>query len=196
MRTAILPIDVVVSPATPADLGAINGIYNHYVEATPFTLDADQTSMAWRREWFGSFSERRRYRLLVARSEGVVIGYAASRSYRPRAAYDPSVETSVYVASDRVGRGVGSALYSTLLRQLDGEDVHRAYAGITQPNPVSERLHERLGFRRVGYLSETGCKFGRYWDVALYELAFPVLRRCRTRREIAPGRMQGDPDAR
>lgn len=166
--------DVVVAAATPADLGAINEIHNHYVETTAITFDVEPKSMAWRRERFGSFAERGPHRLVVARSGGAVIGYAYSHAYRPRAAYDPSVETSVYLSHDHIGRGVGTALYSALLRELEGEDVHRAYAGIAQPNPASERLHERFGFRRVGYFSEQGRKFGRYWDVAWYELAFPL----------------------
>ena len=54
-------------------------------------------------------------------------------------------------------------------RALEGEDVHRAYAGIALPNPASVGLHERFGFKRVGHFTEQGRKFGRYWDVAWYE---------------------------
>jgi phosphinothricin acetyltransferase len=60
-------------------------------------------------------------------------------------------------------------LYSRLFEELDGEDVHRAYGGVTIPNPASIALHERFGFERVAYFTEQGRKFGRYWDVALYE---------------------------
>jgi phosphinothricin acetyltransferase len=52
---------------------------------------------------------------------------------------------------------------------LEGEDVHRAYAGIALPNPASIALHERFGFKRVAHFTEQGRKFGRYWDVAWYE---------------------------
>jgi phosphinothricin acetyltransferase len=74
-----------------------------------------------------------------------------------------------------VGQGLGSALYEALLSALEREDVHRAYAGIGMPNPASVRLHERFGFRRVGYYTEQGRKFGRYWDVAWYERSFPEV---------------------
>ena len=100
---------------------------------------------------------------------------AASVPYRPRAAYAPSVETSVYVAPTHIGRGLGSALYGALLAELEREDVHRAYAGIAMPNPASVRLHERHGYRRAGYYSEQGRKFGRYWHVAWYERSFPEV---------------------
>jgi phosphinothricin acetyltransferase len=160
---------VTIAAGSVADLEAINDIYNHYVATTAITFDVEPRTMSWRREWFGTFADRGRHRLLVAREEGRAIGYATSAPYRPRAAYEPSVETSVYLAPDRTGRGVGSALYAALLDALEDEDVHRAYAGIAMPNPASIWLHERLGFRRVGTFTEQGRKFGRYWDVAWYE---------------------------
>jgi phosphinothricin acetyltransferase len=81
------------------------------------------------------------------------------------------VETSVYLAPDAVGRGAGTRLYEKLFKALEGEDVHRAYAGIALPNPASVGLHERFGFKRAGHFTEQGRKFGRYWDVAWYEKA-------------------------
>ena len=61
------------------------------------------------------------------------------------------------------------ALYESLLKSLEGEDVHRAYAGIALPNPASIALHEKFGFKRVAHFTEQGRKFGRYWDVAWFE---------------------------
>jgi phosphinothricin acetyltransferase len=108
----------------------------------------------------------------VARDGDAVLGYATSSPYRPRPAYGPTVETSVYLGPEHTGRGIGRTLYETLLSALEGEDVHRAVAGITMPNPASERLHERCGFRHVGTFSEQGRKLGRYWDVAWFERIF------------------------
>ena len=42
-------------------------------------------------------------------------------------------------------------------------------AGFAMPNPASQRLHERFGFKLVGAFKENGRKFGRYWDVAWTE---------------------------
>lgn len=164
---------VPIGPGSVSDLAAISEIYDHYVVTTAATFDVEPPSSAWRRGWFARFGERGRYRLVVARDDGAVVGYAASVPHRPKAAYGPSVETSVYVAPGRLGRGIGSALYDALLSALEREDVHRAYAGITMPNPASVRLHERHGFRRAGTFTEQGRKFGRYWDVAWYERRFP-----------------------
>ena len=158
-----------VRPATADDLSTVNDIYNQYVVEAHYTFDVEPMTMEARRDWFTHYGETGRHRLLVAVSEGRVVGYACSSRFRPKPAYDTSVETSVYLAPDAVGRGAGARLYEKLFRALEGEDVHRAYAGIALPNPASVGLHERFGFKRVGHFTEQGRKFGRYWDVAWYE---------------------------
>jgi phosphinothricin acetyltransferase len=130
-------------------------------------------TMAMRREWFSHYGETGRYRLMVALAGGGVIGYACSSRFRPKPAYETSVETSIYVAPGAISHGTGSRLYETLFRSLQGEDLHRAYAGIALPNAQSIALHERFGFRRVAHFTDQGRKFGRYWDVAWWEKPLP-----------------------
>ena len=68
-----------------------------------------------------------------------------------------------------VHKGVGTKLYAELFAVLSGEDVHRVVAGIAQPNPASNALHQRFGFRPIGTFTEVGRKFGRYWNVTWME---------------------------
>ncbi|MBT2491710.1 N-acetyltransferase [Streptomyces sp. ISL-96] len=163
--------EVQVSAGTEADLSALTDIYNHYVRETAITFDTAGFTAGQRRPWLRSHPEDGPHRLLVAREvgSGRVLGYATSSPFRPKAAYGTSVEVSVYCAPDAGGRGVGTLLYEALFEALEGEDVHRAYAGIALPNEASARLHARFGFRHVGTYREVGRKFGRYWDVAWYE---------------------------
>jgi phosphinothricin acetyltransferase len=158
-----------VRPATASDLSAINGIYNWYIAEAHYTFDLEPWTMDARREWFTHYGTAGRHRLLVAVVDGRVIGYACSSRYRPKAAYDVTVETSIYLDPESVGRGAGSRLYQELFKILEGEDVHRANAGITLPNPASIALHERFGFKRIALFTEQGRKFGKYWDVAWFE---------------------------
>ena len=165
MKTA-----VVVRPCTEADLAQVNHIYNHYVATSAATFDVDPLTEEWRRGWFGHYASSGPHRLLVALEGDTVLGYATSGRVRPKPAYVTSVETSVYIDPNATGRGIGTALYTRLFAALEGEDVHRAYAGITViPNPASVALHERFGFQLVGTFREQGRKFGRYWDVEWYE---------------------------
>jgi phosphinothricin acetyltransferase len=161
--------ELAVRAGTAKDLPAINDIYNHYVLHTAITFEVEPVTMAARRRWFEQYAARGRHRLLVAADGDEPVGYATSSRYQPRAAYETSVEVSVYLHPDAVGRGIGTRLYAALLEAVAAEDVHRAYGGIAMPNAASVALHERFGFRRAGYFSEQGRKFGRYWDVAVYE---------------------------
>jgi phosphinothricin acetyltransferase len=158
-----------VRSATAEDLSAVNEIHNHYIAETHYTFDVEPMSLKARHEWFEHYGATGRYRFLVAVAEDRVIGYATSGRFRPKPAYETSVETSVYLAPESVGRGAGSRLYEGLFKVLEGEDVHRAYAGIALPNPASIALHERFGFKRVAHFTEQGRKFDRYWDVGWYE---------------------------
>lgn len=160
---------VTVRPAAEEDLGKVNDIYNRYVVETHFTFDFDPMTMEERREWFAQHGTTGRYRVVVGVSDGSVVGYAATSRFRSKPGYETSVETSIYVTPDNVGRGIGTRLYEELFKRLRGEDLHRAYAGIALPNQASIALHERFGFKRVAHFTEQGRKFDRYWDVGWYE---------------------------
>ena len=160
---------VEVRAATAADLERINDIANQYIKETHYNFELEPMTIEMRREWFSHYAGHGPHRLLVGLSGGRVIGYASSGRYRPKHGYDTSVETSIYLAPEAVGRGAGSKLYEALFKSLEHEDIHRAYAGIALPNPASIALHERFGFKRVAHFTEQGRKFDRYWDVAWYE---------------------------
>lgn len=161
-----------IRPAERSDLPAIVDIYNHYVATSHFTFDTDVYSTQTRRPWFDQF-DGRRHRCLVLEGGGSVVGYANSAALKPKAAYETSVEVSIYLTPSATGRGVGTPLYAALFRALADEDVHRAYALIALPNDASISFHRRFGFVEVAHLNEVGRKFGRYWDVVWLERAVP-----------------------
>jgi phosphinothricin acetyltransferase len=159
-----------IRPAVDADLAALTEIYNHYVVHTPITFDVNPVTPDQRRPWFSEHTGGR-HRLLVAEEHGRVLGYASTSRFRPKAAYDTTVESSVYCRADAVGRGIGTMLYRKLFQAIAGEDVHRIVAGVTQPNAPSVALHTRAGFQPVGVFERVGRKFDRYWDVAWFQRA-------------------------
>lgn len=158
-----------VRPARPEDLPAIVELYNHFVHTTSVTFDVEPFTVATRRPWFEQFAQTGRHRLLVAVEGAALLGYAGTLRFRPKAAYETSVETTIYVQPNAGGRGLGTLLYTRLFEALAGEDVHRALAGVTLPNEPSIKLHQRFGFTKVAHFTEQGRKFGRYWDVAWFE---------------------------
>ena len=159
----------VVRPGGPEDLAALTALYNHYVTTSHVTFDVTPFTVDERREWFSHYADTGPHRLLVAADEGRMVGYATSGTFRPKPGYRTTVETTVYVAEDAGGRGVGSALYERLFGVLAGEELHRAYAGVAVPNLPSRALHLRFGFTPIGVFREVGIKFGRYVDVEWFE---------------------------
>ena len=160
--------DVKIRRVEQGDLPSLLAIYNHYVVNTPVTFDLEPRTLAQRQEWLDGFSTSGKYQCFVAVRAGAPIGWVCSARFKDKAAYDTSIETSVYLAPDEAGKGTGRRLYQTLFEALAGEDIHRAFGGITLPNEASVALHKASGFAHLGTYHEIGRKFGKFWDVALY----------------------------
>jgi phosphinothricin acetyltransferase len=158
-----------IRAATKSDLPRLTEIYNHYVINTAVTFDIEPYTVERRMAWFEQFGSSGRYRMLVAEDGSEILGYAGTTRFRAKAAYDTTVETTVYCASDSANKGAGTKLYGALFEALAGEDIHRIVAGYVLPNPGSAALHSRFGFKPVGVFSENGRKFGLYWDVVWLE---------------------------
>ncbi len=163
------PSQLHVRTAERTDLPRLTEIYNHYIIHTPITFDVEPYTTERRAAWFDQFASTGRHRLLVAETGGRVVGYAGTTRFRPKAAYETTVETTIYCCHETVGQGVGAVLYQALFEAIADQDVHRIVAGYTLPNPASAALHQRFGFQRIGIFSSVGRKFGRFWDVAWNE---------------------------
>jgi phosphinothricin acetyltransferase len=157
--------EISIRPAARMDLPRLTEIYNYYVIHTPVTFDIEPHTVEKRAAWFDQFGATGRYRLLVAEENGVVLGYAGTMRFRPKAAYETTVETTIYCDQQAIGKRIGSLLYGALFDAVKSEDINRFVAGYTLPNDASATLHARLGFKPVGIYTEVGRKFGRYWDV-------------------------------
>ena len=160
---------LMIRPASRDDLARINEIYNYYVINTPITFDLEPQTVESRARWFAEHTAGKRHRMFVAEDAGKIVGYACTGPFRDRAAYDTSVEASIYLAHDVTARGIGTTLYRTLFDGVKNEDIHRLLAGITIPNDASIAIHRKFRFTDVGAFTECGRKFNRYWDVVWME---------------------------
>lgn len=163
-------MESVVRPAETRDIPVINEIANWYIEHTTVNFDTEPWSLDKRYQWASGFNRQDTpYHLLVSEHEGVITGFCCNTQFRPKQAYDSSTETTVYTARDAGSKGYGTLLYHALLEAAKAEALHRAYAIITLPNPISIRLHERFGYTSAGLFDEAGWKFNRYHSVAVYQ---------------------------
>lgn len=163
-------MSVNVRVATIDDLPSIAAIYTHYTLRTTTTFNIEvRTPREWR-DRFQSHIVEGPYQLLVAVEGESILGYVETQQFRPKPAYARSVEISIYISPDALGRGIGALLFEVLFARLDADPrFHRAFSIIALPNDASIALHERFGFVYRGTLTEAGYKFGQYLDVSYYE---------------------------
>ena len=159
-----------IREVTAVDAEAIAVIYNHYIHETVVTFEEEPISAS---DMAGRIAEVAAASLpwLVAERAGEVVGYARATKWKPRSAYRHSVETTIYLSPQHLGAGVGTALYQALLGELKERRLHLAIGGVALPNAASVALHEKLGFRKVAHFNEVGFKFGRWIDVAYWQLS-------------------------
>jgi phosphinothricin acetyltransferase len=102
--------------------------------------------------------------------DGKLLGFASYGTFRAWPAYKYAVEHSVYVHREHRGRGLGPLLMRALIERAGEQEVHVMVAGIDVTNAASIHLHEKLGFEHAGTLRQVGFKFGRWLDLAFYQL--------------------------
>jgi L-amino acid N-acyltransferase YncA/putative methionine-R-sulfoxide reductase with GAF domain len=167
-RESMMPL---IRTATELDVPAITEIYAHHVRhgAATFEIEPPDCAEVERRR-MAVLSQGLPY--LVAETDGHITGYAYATRYRTRAAYRFTVEDSVYIHPDYRARGLGRILLDRLIELCNAEGCRQMIAVIgDSSNVASIRIHERLGFRRVGVLESVGRKFGRWIDVVIMQRA-------------------------
>ncbi|MGR5559324.1 N-acetyltransferase family protein [Vibrio fortis] len=145
-----------------ADVSSITDIFNYYIEHSNARFEESPLSLDNRLEWFSQFKPDSRHQIYVAIDNGKLIGFACSQPYRAMAAFDETVEVTVYLAPFIQGKGVGSKLYEKLFGAIQAHGVHRVLSGVALPNEASIALHKRFGFREVGVFNEYAKKNGEY----------------------------------
>lgn len=157
-----------IRSANPADAGALAEIYNHYVLHSVISFEEEPASGAEMQRRMLAVQSKFPY--LVHEQDGAIDGFAYATPWKDRGAYRHSVETTIYVAPDRLGKGIGRNLYEPLLDDLRNRDLHAAMAGIALPNDGSIAIHEKFGFVKVAHYREVGRKFDRWVDVGYWQL--------------------------
>ena len=163
-----------IRPAEERDIPAMLAVYAPYVEETAVSFEYAVPSP----EEFRARLARVQgfYPWLVAEQEGRVLGYAYASRFHPRAAYDWSVEVSIYLGRQERGRGLGRQLYEALEAMLRAQNVLSAYACIALAETPDEyldhasiRFHERMGYRLTGTFPNCGYKFERWYGMVWME---------------------------
>ncbi|MCK4029085.1 GNAT family N-acetyltransferase [Streptococcus iners] len=145
------------------DAADLVAIYAPYVEGTAITFETEVPTVA---DFAGRIEKTlEKFPYLVAEEDGRVVGYAYASTYYARAAYDWTVELSVYVSKLARGKGIGSLLYDALEEDLTARGFKNFLACIALPNPASLSLHEKRGYEQVAHFKNVGYKFDTWHDI-------------------------------
>lgn len=161
--------DFLIRDVQPNDAAQIVDIYNYYIEHTIITFEEEllsDTDIKTRIEKI----RKKSYPFIVYEKDGLILGYAYLNNWRERTAYDITLETSIYLAHDIIGSGIGTILYKELIKRSKTIGIHSLIGVISLPNAESQRLHHKLGFSLIGNFKESGRKFGKLIDVEFWQL--------------------------
>lgn len=160
-----------IRPVELSDAAAIADIYNYYIDETIITFEYDRVDAAEIKSRIQStIGDGYPYLVYVDPDSSDVVGYAYAGRWRKRMAYKYVVESAIYLRKGMEGQGIGTRLYYELFNQLRERDFRRVIAGISIPNDGSARMHQSMGFRRVGVFTEVGYKFDKWIDAEFWQL--------------------------
>lgn len=154
---------ITIRLATAADLPEINAIYNHFVLCSTCTYQLEPSTAEERAQWFEAHGEE--HPATVAVVDGRIVGWGSLSRFHARAAYNRTVENSVYVHHQWHRKGIGRALLKDLIERARTLGHHTIIAGISADQAASVELHRVFGFEKVAHLKQVGHKFNRWLDV-------------------------------
>ncbi len=154
--------------AEPRDAEAIRDIYNVEVLGSTVTFDLVPRTLPEQIAWLDEHSGGHPA-IVAVDGDGTVVGFGAISPWRPRPAYSPSVEDSVYVHETWRGQGVGRVLLEELVRLAQAHGFHSMFARIVGGHEASISLHAACGFETAGVEREVGRKFGKWLDVVVMQ---------------------------
>ncbi|MBR0085890.1 MAG: GNAT family N-acetyltransferase [Lachnospiraceae bacterium] len=167
--------DIIIRDVKPDDAAQLLGIYRYYIEETAITFE---TSVPAVPEFRARIEKTlARYPYICAERDGKIEGYAYAGAFVGRAAYDKSVETTIYVEHGAAKNGLGRRLYAALEERLAAMGIVNLYACIGYPAEKedeyltynSAEFHEHMGYRKAGEFLKCGHKFGRWYSMIWME---------------------------
>lgn len=167
----VLPAGAVLVECTYArHASAILAIFNDAILTSTALYDYKPRTLASMQAWFEAKVSGGFPVLGFENEAGELMGFVSYGLFRAYPAYKYTVEHSVYVDGRFRGRGLAEALMRLLIEHARQAQLHVLVGGIDATNAGSIRLHEKLGFVHAGTIQQAGFKFGRWLDLAFYQL--------------------------
>lgn len=160
--------------ALPDDAQQCLNVYRYYVENTAYSFEEGTPTADQMSKRINAITSR--YPWLVYEKKSIIRGYAYASQFRPRPAYRWTVEVTIYLDDEFKGTGIAACLYQQLFEMLVKQGFYNAIAVITEPNPVSEKFHQKMGFAKIGTFKSIGFKLGQWHDIGWWQRRLWQLR--------------------
>ncbi len=152
----------------PSDAQSITQIYNEYILHSTISFETKALTCEEMKQRITDIAPT--YPYYVYEENGEIAGYCYAHPWKERAAYQNTLETTIYISPAHARKGIGRLLMRTLIAECRNRGFHALIACITADNEPSRLLHAKLGFKQVSLFKEVGMKFGKWLDVVDYEL--------------------------
>ena len=159
----------ILRTATENDIPAILAIVNHAILHTTANYNYEPQSLEVQREWFLQ-KKAKDFPVIVVEVGGTVVGFGAYGTFREKIGYQFTVEHSVYVSENYIGKGIGKMLLGELIRLAKAQDIRTMIGAIDAENKDSIRFHEKFGFTKCGVIKDAAYKFDRWLDLQFMQL--------------------------
>ncbi len=162
-------MNVIIRNATIEDLPPILEIVNHAILNTTSNYLYEVQTVENQLQWFED-KKSKQFPIIVADYNGTAVGFGTYGTFREKIGYQFTVEHSVYVAPEFIGKGIGKQLLLALIVLAKEEGYHTMIGGIDAANTGSIDFHRKLGFVETGIIKEVGFKFGKWLDLQFMQL--------------------------
>ena len=162
-------MNVIIRNANVEDLPQILEIVNHAILHTTSNYLYEVQTLENQLQWFEE-KKSKQFPIIVADYNGTAVGFGTYGTFREKIGYQFTVEHSVYVAPEFIGKGIGKQLLLALIVLAKDEGYHTMIGGIDAANTGSIDFHRKFGFVETGILKEVGFKFGKWLDLQFMQL--------------------------
>lgn len=160
----------IIRLCTQQQLPEILAIFNDAILNSTALYDYKPRTMANMDVWYETKQKGNFPVIGIFDDSGTLLGFGSYGTFRAWPAYKYTVEHSIYIRDDMRGKGLGKILLKEVIKAAESQDYHVLVGGIDASNDISIKLHESLGFEYSGTIKQAGFKFGRWLDLAFYQL--------------------------
>lgn len=161
--------NLTIRPAKSGDLDKILEIVNRSILHTTANYNYDIQTLEIQTKWFED-KKTKNMPVVVADLDGEVVGFGSYGQFREKIGYQYTVEHSVYVVDNVIGKGIGTKLLTELIRLAKEQGFHVMIGAIDGDNKGSIAFHEKFGFTAIGTIREVGYKFDHWLDLVFMQL--------------------------